>query len=490
VSSHLTIIQGGAAAKIPETAGGKPAVAGDALAAFAAILDALLGLGQAGAGDAAGADAEKKTPDALANPMAGLTGLASEAQAAHKAGSKDDKDKDEADDPLATFIDLLAQLDAALQSGQTPDPALLQKLDAAVADLSNLLGFDPDAPMTPGTGATGGNTLIDRLAGKAGELARTLDARLTQPLANVDADAAKAVANLTHRLDALAQKLESGLTPDMLGKLGFTAEMQLANADTAQKLDALVNGKVGLNAAASAKPDLAAPSLTPPEAKADKAAAGSDKAEKPDHKHADKKTDARKAEVIAARAEAKADTAAQTSDGPDTIVQPAQATSTQRLDATAQLRGPAAAYQPATQINIPHLAFEMVRQVHDGKSRFQIRLDPPDLGRIDVHMHVDNNGNVSARMTVDKAETLDLLQRDQSSLEKALAQAGLDGNKPNLEFSLRQNPFARPDFGQQQQSGGRQAFAGDAAETGAIEAEPAPTLYRGTVSAAGVNLFV
>jgi hypothetical protein len=91
-------------------------------------------------------------------------------------------------------------------------------------------------------------------------------------------------------------------------------------------------------------------------------------------------------------------------------------------------------------------------------------------------------------MTVDKAETLDLLQRDQSSLEKALAQAGLDGNKPNLEFSLRQNPFARPDGGQQQ-PGGQRTFNGGGSET-ANAAEPAPTLYRGTVSAGGVNLFV
>ena len=112
---------------------------------------------------------------------------------------------------------------------------------------------------------------------------------------------------------------------------------------------------------------------------------------------------------------------------------------------------------------MPHLAFEMVRQAGNGKSRFQIRLDPPELGRIDVHMHVDNAGNVSARMTVDKAETLDLLQRDQSSLEKALAQAGLDGNKPSLEFSLRQNPFARPDGGQQQ-PGGQRTFNGGGSE--------------------------
>ena len=54
-------------------------------------------------------------------------------------------------------------------------------------------------------------------------------------------------------------------------------------------------------------------------------------------------------------------------------------------------------------------------------------------------------GQVNARLTVERAETLDLLQRDQRALERALAQAGLDASKTNLEFSLKQNPFAGQD---------------------------------------------
>src|SRR5690606_6161117 len=69
-----------------------------------------------------------------------------------------------------------------------------------------------------------------------------------------------------------------------------------------------------------------------------------------------------------------------------------------------------AAYQaPVHQINMPQVAFEVVRQFSQGASRFQIRLDPPELGRIDVRMQVDGHGNVHARMTVERAETLDLM---------------------------------------------------------------------------------
>lgn len=152
-----------------------------------------------------------------------------------------------------------------------------------------------------------------------------------------------------------------------------------------------------------------------------------------------------------------------------------------------------AAYQaPVQQVNLPQVAFEVVRQFEAGSSRFQIRLDPAELGRIDVRLDVDKSGTISARMTVERPETLDLLQRDQRSLQQALQQAGLDGAKTNLEFSLRQNPFAQqggmgdgrgdqPGF-----SGRGDSFAGgdDTA------AEAATTTYRGTASASGLNLFV
>jgi flagellar hook-length control protein FliK len=152
-----------------------------------------------------------------------------------------------------------------------------------------------------------------------------------------------------------------------------------------------------------------------------------------------------------------------------------------------------AAYQaPLQQVNVPQVAFEVVRQFEAGNSRFQIRLDPPELGRIDVKLDVDKSGTVNARLTVERPETLDLMQRDQRALQQALQQAGLDGTKTNLEFSLRQNPFAQQGGagdgrGDQSAFGGRgDGFAGgeDAA------AETAATTYRGSASASGLNLFV
>jgi flagellar hook-length control protein FliK len=83
------------------------------------------------------------------------------------------------------------------------------------------------------------------------------------------------------------------------------------------------------------------------------------------------------------------------------------------------------------------LAVEIVSRMNEGMRRFDIRLDPPELGRIDVRLEVDRSGNVTAKLTVDRPEALDLMQRDARGLERALQQAGLKTDSGGLEFSLR-----------------------------------------------------
>ena len=129
-----------------------------------------------------------------------------------------------------------------------------------------------------------------------------------------------------------------------------------------------------------------------------------------------------------------------------------------------------------------------MRHAADGHNRFQIRLDPAELGRIDVRLDLDGNGGINAKLTVERAETLDLLQRDQRSLEKALAQAGLDSAKTSLEFSLKQNPFSPS--GDSDSAGSPFAQAADKAGAEAeVEALPV-NAYRGAATAGGVNIFV
>jgi len=96
--------------------------------------------------------------------------------------------------------------------------------------------------------------------------------------------------------------------------------------------------------------------------------------------------------------------------------------------------------QPTPQtvaVPLSGVAIEIAGKALAGKNRFEIRLDPPELGRIEVRLDVDRDGNVTSRLTVDRQDTLDLLRRDAAGLERALQDAGLKTANNGLQFSLR-----------------------------------------------------
>jgi flagellar hook-length control protein FliK len=122
------------------------------------------------------------------------------------------------------------------------------------------------------------------------------------------------------------------------------------------------------------------------------------------------------------------------------------------LIAPASLTAPTAAPSAtAAHVAVPiaGLAVEIVAHAHAGKNRFEIRLDPPELGRIDVRLDVDRDGKVTSRLVVDRPQTLDILRHGAPELERSLQQAGLKTGDNALQFSLRdqggfgsQNPYS------------------------------------------------
>jgi flagellar hook-length control protein FliK len=88
------------------------------------------------------------------------------------------------------------------------------------------------------------------------------------------------------------------------------------------------------------------------------------------------------------------------------------------------------------------LAVEIAARAQGGRNRFEIRLDPPELGRIEVRLDIDRSGQVTSRLVVERAETLDVLRRDAHQLERALQDAGLKTSDNGLQFTLRDQAFA------------------------------------------------
>lgn len=92
------------------------------------------------------------------------------------------------------------------------------------------------------------------------------------------------------------------------------------------------------------------------------------------------------------------------------------------------------------------LAVTIAARSLSGAKQFEIRLDPPELGRVEVRLSIDASGKTQAHMTADQPQTLDLLRKDAPALTQALRDAGLDVSQSGLNFSLR---------GQDRQAGDR-----------------------------------
>jgi flagellar hook-length control protein FliK len=124
---------------------------------------------------------------------------------------------------------------------------------------------------------------------------------------------------------------------------------------------------------------------------------------------------------------------------PDTSVQPAGNIQPPlpSAAATSIAAGPVSVTAATHTVPLSGLALEIAASAKNGKSSFEIRLDPADLGRIDVRIDVDRNGQMTSHLTVEKPETLSMLQQDAPQLQRALDNAGFKTGDGGLQFSLR-----------------------------------------------------
>ncbi len=112
---------------------------------------------------------------------------------------------------------------------------------------------------------------------------------------------------------------------------------------------------------------------------------------------------------------------------------------------------------PATQL----VSATIQKAVKAGEeTNIKLRLDPPELGRVEVKMSIDGDNTAKIVLTVEKPETFLMMQRDADALQRAMAEAGLDTNG-DLSFELAGDDH---DFEQPQQQGRSDRSSGDEAE--------------------------
>lgn len=148
------------------------------------------------------------------------------------------------------------------------------------------------------------------------------------------------------------------------------------------------------------------------------------------------------------------------------------------------------ATSPAAQV-----APVLVRLSHapDGAQRLTVRLDPPELGHVQVRIDRPPQAPARVEILVEKAETLQMLLRDQPQLQRALDQAGVPPEGRSVSFHIaapepapRSEPLTAPAAGvaagglsgdgshgtqrQGEQAGHQQGHTHDAAEPDAPSA--------------------
>lgn len=91
------------------------------------------------------------------------------------------------------------------------------------------------------------------------------------------------------------------------------------------------------------------------------------------------------------------------------------------------------------------LAVQISKALQDGNEKLQVHLRPASLGSISVQIEMTHDNRLIAVIAAEKADTLDLLQRDARLLERALNDAGIKTDSGSLNFSLQDDGAAAGD---------------------------------------------
>jgi flagellar hook-length control protein FliK len=134
------------------------------------------------------------------------------------------------------------------------------------------------------------------------------------------------------------------------------------------------------------------------------------------------------------------------------------------------------------------VAVQIQKSLSQGNDRINIQLKPAELGKVEVRLDVGHEGRVTAVITADRADTLDLLQRDARILQHSLQDAGLRADSNSLSFELRSQGQAFDDT--RSGTGNRGGFEDAGTDDGMLIDRAAPRLRPDIVTNDRVDIQV
>lgn len=148
-----------------------------------------------------------------------------------------------------------------------------------------------------------------------------------------------------------------------------------------------------------------------------------------------------------------------------------------------QLR--AAGYTSPTQ----SVAIQIAAKAQNGAQQFEIRLNPPELGRVDVRLEFTKDGQVNTHLIIERPETLEMLSKDARQLEKALGQAGVNIESDGLTFSLQDQGDTNKQAHDQSDNFTNSENSNDRTEEPIVQIDP-DTIYRQLSATSGLDMSV
>ena len=127
---------------------------------------------------------------------------------------------------------------------------------------------------------------------------------------------------------------------------------------------------------------------------------------------------------------------------------------------------PVKAKAPAQSANAATFNSILAKKLHSGETHFQLRLDPPELGRVEARLHINEDGAAKLTLRFENQASMDMFARDQHTLQTALSDSNLSFNQSDIVFETADS-------------------AGDEGNAAAIDdtSPPPPTAYTAPIAA-------
>lgn len=115
---------------------------------------------------------------------------------------------------------------------------------------------------------------------------------------------------------------------------------------------------------------------------------------------------------------------------------------------------------------IEQVKVNITKSAVKGVDNIDIKLKPEELGNIEIKMQVSKDGKLQAHIIASRPETVEILQKEIQSLEKAFNDAGFEMEDGALSFSFREGGESNRE---QESDAGLRSFIGKALENESVE---------------------